>query len=433
MQRTFRWVHWPLMIGLFGAIICSCQKNVNPGKPVSTVRLPANEKEKELVENIKKIELVLRKIYTDPAVTAEVNAAIKCGYYGEEAVKLYDLLHPESSLLYRSEKFKNLKVKSGAFNARFEEAIGGTVADGASQRSGADYFKDHGITIYFPYSEDFTNPRGSEITLVAADRDADEGPGNKPNGTNADGSTRYVQVTVDDDYAAVSPTHIIGVVDKFLDDESIDSLPPPAGTVDRVFHGYSRLANNYDKLISFSGNGGSSDMKIARISGYLQVQSQHVANFTGDVVSVDYSRRNVKKKIWKRVYSVWDPDWTTANNEQVYAVWEEDTEGDKTFTGSLSTTLLLNAFDSTQTVQGNIGFSVSVRTQDEVLTQRKISRYAYFRTATQDQGGGFNMCYSFCGGGSANPCMDNTFLASGYWPIWDCGTDWKYLWPYRIY
>jgi len=436
MRNTPKHAAWLLLPILMAGILFSCQKEVNNELDYSpgNARFPVTPKEKEIVDKIRKVELVLRKIYTDPKVVAEATAATKCGYYDDEVVDLKDLLNPRTSLLYASEKFRRLNVETGIFERKFKEEFDKMFgANNVVGRTTSDYFEDEGITIYFPYSEDFTDPKGSEITLVAADRDADEGPGNKPDGTNPDGSTKYVPVTVNDDYAAVSPTHIVCVIDKLPKADYVDSLPPPSGTVDRVFHGYSRLGKHYDKLISFTGNGGGSEIRVARASGYLQVQNQQVTSWANDVISVNYSRKDVRKKKWKRVYSAWDPDWVAANNEQVYAVWEDDTEGTKTFTGSLSTTLLLRAFDSTQTVQGSIGFSITVKTQDEIITQRKISRYAYFITAKQDQGGGFDMCDG-CGEGDANPCLDNTFLPTGeYWPKWDCGTNWKYTWSYNIY
>lgn len=437
-KKHAMWYFVPFVLLLLSVV--SCQKEVKvqtSGLPESNVRFPKTSEEKALVDKIKIVESILRKIYIDPKIRDEVNAAIKCGYYNEEAVELKDLLNPGTSKLYASNRFQRLNVEKGVFERKFKEEFN-KLSGGANtgNRTNDDYFEENGITIYFPYSENFINAGSSEITLVAADRDADQGPGNKPDGTNPDGSIKYTPVTVDDDYADVTPTHIVGVVDD-LKPLPVDSIPPPPPTltIDRVFHGVSRLGKNYDKLISFTGNGGGSEMKIARISGYLQVQNQQVTNFTGDVVSVNYKRSDVKRRRWKIVYSVWDADWVAANNEQTYAVYEEDTEGSQTFSGSLSTTVIINAGPPPTTGTGTIGFSVTVKTQDEIVTQRKIGRTAYFLTAKQDQGAGFNMCENPCSGhGVANPCQDNTFLPPNqYWPIWDCGTDWKYLWPYKIY
>jgi hypothetical protein len=106
-------------------------------------------------------------------------------------------------------------------------------------------------------------------------------------------------------------------------------------------------------------------------------------------------------------------------------VWEDDTKGTKTFTGSLTTTVKLSSGASTV---GAIGFNVQVQTQDELITQRNTTRSAYFGAAKTDQGWGFQMC-------DDKGCRyDDTFLPTGqYWPKWDEGTIWGYTWPYNSY
>jgi hypothetical protein len=114
------------------------------------------------------------------------------------------------------------------------------------------------------------------------------------------------------------------------------------------------------------------------------------------------------------------------------AVYEEDSEGTKTFSGSL-TTATRPLFDSTLTISGTIGFSITVKTQDELVLQRKISRTAYFGDAKTDQGWGFNLCDTK--GGKCR--YDNTFLSTGNWPAYDGngtgGANWNFTWPYNSY
>jgi hypothetical protein len=84
--------------------------------------------------------------------------------------------------------------------------------------------------------------------------------------------------------------------------------------------------------------------------------------------------------------------------------------------------------DSGNTTTGNISYKIEVQTQDELITQRKITRVAYFTAAKADQGWGYSMCDDL-------GCRyDNTFLSSGlYWPMYDNGTIWGYTWPYNNY
>jgi hypothetical protein len=96
-----------------------------------------------------------------------------------------------------------------------------------------------------------------------------------------------------------------------------------------------------DKLISFTGNGGGSEIKVCRINGFLKVQDEQITDFAGAVTTVHNTRADSRKKRWKRLFSVWDPNWNYQDIEQIYAVYEDDNMGSKTITGSLTTTVNL--------------------------------------------------------------------------------------------
>jgi hypothetical protein len=173
-----------------------------------------------------------------------------------------------------------------------------------------------------------------------------------------------------------------------------------------------------DRLVSFTGNGGGSEIKVCRINGYLRRTDEQVTDFAGDVATLHFTRADIRKKRWKRVFSVWDPNWNYQDIEQIYAVNEDDTQGSKTISGSLTTTLNLPL--KLGKIQGDIGFKVSVSTQDEIITQRKIDRKSYLANGMTNQGWGF-----------VSDASD--FLpALKDWPIIDGGTVWSYTMPYRI-
>ena len=374
----------------------SCQnefKNDPPGK-INTDRLPETQKEKETVTIIKQVGEILKKVYNDPKAYFEVNATIYSNYYEDERVLLKDLLFPETSTLYKSEKFKSLKVEPGFFKKKFLEtlnageytelkkAMGMGISQSNSKAASAAasiptdtaaeiFSNSSGTAIYFPYSENFgSNFTASYFdainspdnryrylaTIVSSQADADSGPGGEPYvcGTKLNPTLCWRNLTVNDDYAEIHQTHIVGVG---AQQRPLDPPPPPTPVpnVNRVYHGWSRLTTQLDRLISFTGNGGGSEMKIARISGYLQFQDQQVVNFTGDVVTAQFTRKEIRKKRWKRVYSVWDADWVSNNLEQIYAIWEDDNKGTKTFTGSVTTTVSTGN-------SATIGFSINVMT-----------------------------------------------------------------------
>lgn len=446
----------------------SCQKEAKLNKPDASpeAKFPTTDKEKQRVVVSNEITSVLKEVYKNAKAYHEVNAAIYSGYYEDETVLLKDLLTPQVSALYKSEEFLKLKAYPGEFKKEFfkqlnsgsylelKKALGYSGAQSNLRLSeGVDtameiFSNTLGASIYFPYSSNFmtsltssyfdninTDAFGDLATVIPADREANSAPGSKPSRHKTYDEfgeivweISYESVTVNDTYAEVNPVHIVGVGAE--PSRIMPSNPPPGTNVNRVYHGWSRLTQQLDNFISFSGNGGGSEIKVARISGYLQMQNQQVTNFTGDIFTVSYDRKSIKKGIWKRVYGVWDADWVTANLEQVYACYEEDNQGSKTFTGSLGTTVTVTAGT---TITASIGFSVTAVTQDELITQRKITRTAYFGAALTDQGWGFNLCDKSGG----NCRYDNTFLSTGNWPAYDgnngSGAIWSYTWPYNSY
>lgn len=400
----------------------------------------------------KEIAGVLTEVYAEHKAVLEVNAAIASGYYADERVLLKDLLNPSQSMLYRHEEFKKLKPDTGIFRRKFCEIIeranyplinaelrpalrpvettaanAHVLADSVASISSSAF----PVSIYFPYSENFGNaqindslPPNSKLAIVLkptiaySDRDADSGPGKKPYYCAASQSKLcYGDVTINDAYAEINPTHIVTVGAAL----GVTNPAPvlKSELVTRTYHGWSRLIKQMDKLISFSGNGGGSEVKVCRVNAYLRKTDEQVQDFSGDVVTLNYSRADIRKKRWKRVYSVWDPNWNYQDIEQIYAVYEDDTQGSKTISGTLTTTL--NLPGKTGKVDGEIGFKVSVITQDDIITQRKIDRKSLLRDGMNNQGSGF--------------IKDNDdFLAAGKdWPIVDGGAIWSYTFPFRIY
>ncbi|MDB5190678.1 MAG: hypothetical protein JWQ96_241 [Segetibacter sp.] len=125
-------------------------------------------------------------------------------------------------------------------------------------------------------------------------------------------------------------------------------------TVRQVYIGKAILRKNYDALISFTGNGGGSEIVFCRASGYLQMDSDDQVNQNQnfDRVAVKFTRFDVdgvftfspwgmvfNNPWWKKVNSEWDNNWKPQNYEQVFAVYEEDNRSEITTSGTISTTL----------------------------------------------------------------------------------------------
>lgn len=461
-----------IMISGIG-LISACKKNSFPVRNGSPETEYPAKSDAMKIALMKEVSEILEKIYVNDSVYIEVNAAIRCGHYEDERVLLWDLLNPSRSAIYRNRNFLDAVFDTAVFERAFRAIVqaGGfpllkkaivpsddhavfatnnqarivtdsvisTVPEVPALPRGPEINEQEiisalgDVAIYFPYSENFigvNDPLHALValklaslkkpTLVHSDREADSGPGREPYRCSPLSlKLCYRDVTVNDEYAASTPTHIVttGAVEKLPE----TTEPPKTVPVTRAYHGWSKLSKQMDRLISFTGNGGGSEIKVARINGYLKLTDEQVTNFSGDVVTVFYTRNDIKKRRWKRVFSVWDPNWNYQDIEQIYAVYEDDTRGTKTFNGSVSTTLTLPGKPSPGKVEGQIGYKIEAMTQDEIITQRKIDRKSFLADGLNDQGWGF-------------AADGNDFLGAGRdWPVYDGGAVWSYTMMFRSY
>lgn len=441
-------------------LLSNCKKEnilLNQNEPkvvdVSKVyKLPTTPSEISLVNNLAKVTDVFKELYKDNSNLRLVNAAIYSKLYKDESILLKDLIFPQESRLVQNKKFNTLTQKwntsLNSFSKNFWEIVKkdndknfelflnnlSTIRTALLTTGSNDNNESQQVTIYFPYSEVFVLPNDGYVepltSIVTATADADEGFGYLPYFDNFGNFQYYIQVLVNDDYAAANPTHIIGV-NGIEGETTLFEAPPMPSTstgMSRVYIGEVICKNQYDKLISFTGNGGGSEIKYCRLSGYLKPVNGQVTTFE-DIISADISRYNIRKENWLRLFAVWDASWDIENNEQVLAIYEEDNTNTITFNGSLSTTLGTGSNGSSggASVTGTIGYSITRQSQDDIIRQLKLSRSSYFSGAFLDQGHGFS--------------SDATFLPLPFthgWPTYDVGYSSKaganvgWTWPYQL-
>jgi hypothetical protein len=286
------------------------------------------------------------------------------------------------------------------------------------------------VSIYFPYSSEFDisasgDSYGPVASLVAASAEADEAMGFQPHYSGG-ALVEYRPVVVNDDYVFSHPTHIVGVngIEPYETQDA--ALNPPTVTtppnVNRVYIGDAICKTQYDRLISFTSNGGGSEINYCRASGYLKLVGHQITEFE-DKTSVKFERGTIRKKQWLRVYAVWDADWVVDNKEQVFAIYEDDNNSEITFTGSLSTTVRVATGTN---VEGSIDYQIKRSSQDDIIKQVKISRVSYFAGALRNQGWGFGNDKSFLPASAVNG-----------WPYYDAvpegGANVGWTWPYDGY
>ena len=422
----------------------ACKKKTGEAQPLIVQgKDTLTESEKQIASLHDEIADILAKVYYNDSAYREVNIAIFSGYYADERVLLWDLLFPGTSGLYASEKFREISNFTGVFARIFFSVMGegnypllkqalakrlpykARIVSSEVVLPGSINLQKSVLTsaIYFPYSENFpvTNISSSQqATIVAAKADADTATGRAPYlCPEFLKKFCYKNVLVDDNYAASRPTHI---VTQGAEPVVNNSYPEPVpNMINRTYNGWSRVTKQLDRLVSLTGNGGGSEIKICRINGYLKIKEEQVDNFEGDVVTAYFSRKEIRNKTWKRIYSVWDPNWNYQDLEQVYAVYEEDTKGEATFDGSLTTTLNFPGKSSAGKTVGEIAFRITVSTQDEIITQRKLDRASYFKSAGINQGYG------------TYPDGNDFLNGSLDWPIYDGGAVWNYTMPFQVY
>ncbi len=290
----------PLIIIFSCLFLFSCQKGLREElkAPQIDVTFPTTAKDKKQVELIKEVSSIIKKIYKDRKIVYEVVATIYTGYYEDERVLLKDLLYPNYSPLYKTESFLKSKSQKGIFRSAFftelnkgdypnlrnaltpahipsQPNVDNLRSDGAPDPALEIFSDSYGISIYFPYSENFgtvftpayfdninTDPRGELATVIAADREADEAPGYEPYvcGTRDEQELCYQMVTVNDAYSEFHVTHIVGVGA----DPTIIMNHDPSNPVQNhlVFIGDVKCKQQYDNLISFNGTSAKMEVLI---------------------------------------------------------------------------------------------------------------------------------------------------------------------------
>lgn len=416
----------PIGIIAMSFAISSCQKQLSLPKEESSIainpdkvsHLPETAEEKMLVSNLSKVSSIFQELYKEKKNRMVVNAAIISRLCTDESVFLRELIYPENGRLLRHEPFlriaKGLEVSLQSFAKSFwSKAASINDEDfkaflesmdknqNIASRQGIDGLE---ATIYAPYTDKFdelTPAPGYEVpideyyyapftTIVTATADADEAWGEQPVYDGLGTFMYYRTVLINDDYAYENPTHIIGV--NGIEYEPTDIQPneafPPTDPIDiptpreikQVYVGDVRCRNQYDKLVSFTGNGGGSEIRFMRTDAYLKLADGHVqpdGYIVGDQKSI--SRKDIRRENWVNYAAEWDGDWEIDNHQQNLAIWEEDNRNSSTINGSLSTTVKVTVPDVGEVSRtSTIGFTITYKSDDYIIKQINYNRDVFF-------------------------------------------------------
>lgn len=382
-------------------------------------RVPATPHEKQLVSNFEKVAEVLKVLYKDRSNLNVVYAAIYAKTYTDESILLKDLIYPERSRLQSNKRFNALSQKWGvqldAFasgfwteaskrnDPAFKSFLEGVAATSSAQAATLRVAEmdPSETSIYMPYFEnveELIDDSGGGYfepitSVVAATADADQGIGSQP--YYVDGALQfYVDVLIDDEYAYNNPTQIIGINGIEPYDaghpESMGTAFPPEGPIDlpnlprevkQVYVGDVRVnGRQYDALISFTGNGGGSEIRFTRADGFLQVNDGQVQANVFIIGDRTISRKSIRKKRWVDYSAEWDGDWEVNNLQQNLAIYEEDNRNSSTFSAQVTTTLTWPPAGGQPgvTVAAPIGFTINYKSDDYIIRQSNYNRDVFF-------------------------------------------------------
>lgn len=378
-------------------------------------RSPSTPQEMKLVENLDKVTTVFKELYRDKANLKVVNASILSHTYTDESILLRDLIYPEGSLLANNPRFKAIAAKHSvnltAFASDFwtiankvedfefanflSSLKSSNLGNATKNRNAAALLTDGDqVSLYFPYSQSYMidvpygdgSVSGPVTTLVTATADADAGYGSQSY-IDASGVTQYKTVIVDDEYSYNNPTHIVGLngIEPYGEPKAdIMARFPPTGPIPtpgvtreikQVYVGDVRCRHQYDALISFTGNGGGSEIRFTRADGFLKIVDGQVQADVWSSGDMSISRWHIRNHKFVDYSSEWDGDWEAANLNENFAIYEEDNRNAVEISGSLVTTLTASPGN---TVVGTIGFKATFKSDDALIRQLNYTRASFF-------------------------------------------------------
>lgn len=373
---------------------------------------PQTATEKKLVENLGKLSDILKSVYSEKTNLNVVNAAVYARAYTDESVLIKDLIYPETSILTKNKRFAkavgdpiaNLNKFAKAFwaeagkkaDTEFNTFLSSLKPDPNNSIILNDFgnnYGENGVGIYFPYYDEFiddnyTNPP-SVVSIIAASADSDEGIGEIPVFNSMGQLAGFNQVLINDDYVSANPTHIIGVngiepwdeggatvMNAYPPGDPID-LPGLSREVKQVHVGSVKIhGKQYDKLISFTGNGGGSEIVFTRSDGFLKVLDGQVQADNFFTPEKTVSRKSIRDYKWVDFSYEWDGDWEVNNHRQVFAIFEQDNRNQSEISGKISTTLKLS--DLVTLTVDLISWKVTFKSDDPIIKQEEMKRESFF-------------------------------------------------------
>jgi hypothetical protein len=149
-------------------------------------------------------------------------------------------------------------------------------------------------------------------------------------------------------------------------------------------------------------------LRFIRGDAYLTLNPELQVTSPQNVVSVDMTRKQIRNGTWKISGSIWDSNWELDNFEQIFGIYEEDTQGTESINRKQTTSAQYGQPPFTFTLAEEITFAMTFKTQDLIISQQSWDRESFY----QYNQTGFGPCGTRDG-----------------WTVYECGARVRYTLP----
>lgn len=394
---------------------CDTVLDTNPNN-TDELNVEANltPQELELRNKLKATVIHLQEVIKQPSALEELQVAIDFytqKYQRDERVGFRKLFNEAA-------QYKNTwveKRKSSPASPSFKEIFRSTSIKAKAEESASSYsveeleqfLKEKNIEIYYPYSENWKDEKIPPTLTYHPIDNEDINEGWQPvisqtktaNKSDLSGIKEWKKVTVDDAYAYANKTMIIVPPEGV---ETVDSGELDAGgevstrqmkssncsgenCAHKVQIGWARLTEHFDGVFA----GGS---EIRWVSADLvQFLSNGTPELKANRVAYNFSRKDIKKKRWKELFTQFDSDWEEAELAKELLIYEADGNGLTTL--KLGAKLDLGSAE----ISGSVDYKLSKKRSTLLQTYYKRSVFMAENTTNISNNGvrdGFGVRYA---------------------------------------
>ncbi len=306
MKRKSLIINVLFVVFFSSTLFISCEKD-DSSDLIEKNEIVLTAKQIQQKENLNSIALTVADIADSKEIFNEIHSAVNVSLTTglDEQYRFKDILYPSES------KIPSLKSsKTSDFGIKFKNAIQTNSLKSSSLTDIETFILNEDVQIYWPYSEEWDGVAEPVITFDPI-LDVSENIGFK-RVLQEDGSIRIDTVIVNDDFAFNNPVWIINFCE--TEEAEIESNVKSAqlkssSSIHQLAVGYVKSTKHYDNIF----NGGD-EYKFCIIGG--KITSMSTAESFEGIQTINISRKDIRKKNWKKFYYELDDDWKVSTEDK---------------------------------------------------------------------------------------------------------------------